>query len=139
MIKTIIDYVNYRYQFCENIDSFLLTNNLDTNECYIKSCLIYKYLYEIHFRKNINLREVMSLMDNTDFHFISNSNVLIFHFAFKNFYREYKKGKFNIYIFDTRIKSSIVGFLTGILYWFFFIQEKYKNFIQNLYKICDII
>ena len=98
-------------------------NNLDTNECYIKSCLIYKYLYEIHFRKNITLREVMSVMDNTDFHFISNSNVLknhvIFHYAFKNFYRKYKKGRFNIYIFDTRIKSSIVGFLTGILYWFF--------------------
>ena len=119
MIKTIIDYVNYN----ENIDSFLLTNNLDTNECYIKSCLIYKYLYEIHLRKNIPLREVMSLMDNTDFHFISNSNVLknhvIFHYAFKNFYRKYKKGRFNIYIFDTRSKSSTVGFLTRILYCFF--------------------
>ena len=123
MIKTIIDYVNYHYQFCENIDSFLLTNNLDTNEYYIKSCLIYKYLYEIYFRKNITLREVMSLMDNSDFYFISNSNVLknhlIFHYAFKNFYKRYQKGRFNIYIFDTRIKSSIVGFLTGILYWFF--------------------
>ena len=117
MIKTIIDYVNYRYQFCENIDSFLLTNNLDTNEYYIKSCLIYKYLYELYFRKNITLNEVMSFMDN------SNSNVLknhlIFHYAFKNFYKKCKKGRFNIYIFDTRIKSSIAGFLTGILYWFF--------------------
>ena len=65
----------------------------------------------------------MRLMDNSDFYFISNSNVLknhlIFHYAFKNFYRKYEKGRFNIYIFDTRIKSSIVGFLTGILYWFF--------------------
>ena len=122
MIKTIIDYVNYCYQFCENIDSFLLTNNFDTNEYYIKS-LIYKYLYEVYFRKNITLNEVMSLMDNSDFYFISNSNVLknhlIFHYAFKNFYRMYKKGRFNIYIFDTRIKSSIAGFFTGILYWFF--------------------
>ena len=123
MIKTIIDYVNYHYQLCENIDSFLLSNNFDTNECYIKSCLIYKYLYEIYFRKNITLNEVMSLMDNTDFYFISNSNVLknhlIFHYAFKNFCKKYKKGRFNIYIFDTRIKSSVVGFLTGILYWCF--------------------
>ena len=127
MTKTIIDYVNYHYQFCENIDSFLLTNNLDTNECYIKSYLIYKYLYEIYLRENITLREVMSSMDNTDFYFISNSNVLknhlIFHYAFKNFYRKYK-GRFNIYIFDTRIKSSIVGFLTGILYWFLSYFEK---------------
>ena len=41
----------------------------------------------------------MSLMDNTDFYFISNSNVLknhiIFHYAFKKFYRKYKKGRFN--------------------------------------------
>ena len=123
MIKTIIDYVNYHYQFCENIDSFLLTNNLNTNECYIKSCLIYKYLYEIYFRKNITLNEVMSLMDNSDFYFIINSNKLknhlIFRYAFKKCYQRYKKGRFNIYIFDTRIKSCIVGFLTGILYWFF--------------------
>ena len=123
MIKTIIDYVNYHYQFCENIDSFLLSNNSDTNEYYTKSCLIYRYLYEVYFRENITLREVMSMMDNSDFYFISNSNGLknhlIFHYAFKNVYRKYKKGRFNIYIFDTRIKSSIVGFLTGILYWFF--------------------
>ena len=123
MIKTIIDYVNYHYQFCVNIDYFLLTNYLDTKECYIKSYLIYKYLYKIYLRKNITLREVMSLMDNSDFYFISNSNVLknhlICHYAFKNFYNKYEKGRFNIYIFDIRIKSSIVGFLTGILYWFF--------------------
>ena len=84
MIKTIIDYVNYHYQFCENIDSFLLTNNLDTNEYYIKSCLIYKYLYELYFRENITLREVMSLVDNSDFYFISNSNVLKNHLICKD-------------------------------------------------------
>ena len=123
MIKTIIDYVNYRYQLCENIDSFLLSNNFDTNKCYIKSCLIYKYLYELCFRNNVTLNEVMRYMDNSGFYFISNSNVLknhfIFHHAFKNFYKKYKKGRFNIYIFDSRVKSSIFGFLTGILYWFF--------------------
>ena len=42
IIKIIIDYVNYHYQLCENIDYFLLTNNHNTNECYIKSCLVYK-------------------------------------------------------------------------------------------------
>ena len=117
MIKSIIDYVKYHYQFCENIDSSFMTNNLDTNECYIKSCLIYKYLYELYFRKNITLREVM-----TDFLFITNSlvlkNHLIFHHAFKNFYKKYKKGRFNIYIFDVRMSSSFLGFVTGVLYWF---------------------
>ena len=123
MIKTIIDYVNYHYQFCENIEPFLLTNNLDTNECYIKSCLIYTYLFELYFRKNVTLNEVMSLMNITDFYFTSNSSVLknhlIFHHAIKKFYRRHKIGRYNIYIFDTRITSSFGGFLTGILYWFF--------------------
>ena len=104
MIKSIIDYVKYHYQFCENIDSSFLTNNLDTNECYIKRCLIYKYLFEYYYRKNVTLNEVMSLMDNTNFLFISNSpvlkNHLIFHHAFKTFWKKHKKGRFHIYIFD---------------------------------------
>ena len=29
MLKSIIDYVKYHYQFCENIESFFLTNNLE--------------------------------------------------------------------------------------------------------------
>ena len=94
MIKSIIDYVKYHYQFCENIESFYLTNNLDTNECYIKSCLIYKYLFELYFRKNVTLTK----MDNTDFLFISNSpvlkNHLIFHHAFSSFGKDIKREDF---------------------------------------------
>ena len=123
MLKSIIDYVKYHYQFCENIEPFYLTNNLDTNECYIKSCFIYKYLYELYFRKNMSLNEIMSLMDITDFLFMTNSpvlkNHLIFHHAFKTFWKKHKKGRFHIYIFDTNLKSSILGFVSGVLYWFF--------------------
>ena len=123
MIKSIVDYVKYHYQFCENIDSSFLTNDLDTNECYIKNCLIYKYLFEYYFRKNVSLREVMTVMDNTDFLLITNSPVLkhhlIFHHAFKTFWKRHKKGRFHIYIFDTTLKSSVLGFVTGVLYWFF--------------------
>ena len=115
--------MNYHYQFCENIEPFYLTNNLDTNEYYIKSCLIYKYLFELYFRKNVSLNEVMSLMDITDFYFMSNSpvlkNQLILNHAFKSFWKRHKKGRYNIYIFDTRMTSSILGFVTGVLYWFF--------------------
>ena len=123
MIKSIVNYFKYHYQFCENIDSSFLTNDLNTNECYIKSCLMYKFLFESYFRKNITLREVMTLMDNTNFLFITNSpvlkNHLIFHYAFKNLYKKYKKGRYNIYIFDTTLKSSVLGFVTGVLYCFF--------------------
>ena len=123
MLKTIIDYVKYHYQFCENIESSFLSNNLDTIECYIKSCLIYKYLYELYFRKNMSLNYVMTIMDVTDILFITNSpvlkNDLIFHHAFKTFWKQHKKGRPYVYIFDTTIRSSILGFVTGVLYWFF--------------------
>ena len=89
MLKSIIAYVNYNYQFCENIESSFLSNNLNTNECYTKSCLVYKYLFELYFRKNVTLYELMTKMDITDFIFITNSpvlkNHLIFHHAFKTF------------------------------------------------------
>ena len=123
MLKSVIDYVKYQYQFCENIESSFLRNNLDTNEYYIKSCLIYKYLFEYYFRKNVSLNEITSLMEITDFHFMTNSpvlkNHLIFHHAFKSFWKRHKKGRFHIYIFDTRISSSVLGFVTGVLYGFF--------------------
>ena len=123
MLKSIIDYVKYHYQFCENIKSYFLTNNLDTNECYIKSCLVYKYLFEYYFKRNISLYEIMSIMDNTDFLFMTTSpvlkNHLIFHHAFKTFWKRHKKGRPEIYVFDTTIRSSILGFVTGVVYWFF--------------------
>ena len=123
MLKSAIDYVKYHYQFCENIESSFLSNNLDTNECYIKSCLIYKYLFEYYFRNNVTLNEIMSLMDITDFLFITNSpvlkNHLIFHHAFKTFWKKHKKGRSHIYVFVATIRSSILGFVTGVLYWFF--------------------
>ena len=123
MLKSIINYVKYHYQFCENIESSFLSNNLYTNECYIKSCLVYKYLFELYFRKNVTLNYVMTKMDITNFLFMSNSpvlkNHLIFHHAFKTFWATYKKGRPYVYVFDTTIRSSVLGFVTGVLYWFF--------------------
>ena len=123
MLKSIIDYVKYHYQFCENIEFFFLTNNLDTNECYIKSCLVYKYLFEYYFKRNISLYEIMAVTDNTDFLFMTNSPVLkkhlIFHHAFKTFWKRHKKGRPEVYVFDTTIRSSILGFVIGAVYCFF--------------------
>ena len=123
MLKTIINYVNHNYQFCENIDSPFLSSDINTNECFIKSCLVYKNLHEIYNRGNISLQEVMMIMDVTDFLFITNSpilkNHLIFHHAFKTFWKRYKKGRREIYVFDATIRSSILGCVTRIAYWFF--------------------
>ena len=123
MLKSIINYVNYNYQFCENIDSPFLLRDLDANECYIRSCLVYKNLHEIYNHRNISLQEVMMIMDVTDFLFMSKSPVLknheIFHRAFKTFWKRHKKGRSEIYVFDTTIRSSFPGFVTGVVYWFF--------------------
>ena len=123
MLKTIINYVNYNYQFCENIDSPFLSRYINANECYIRSCLVYKNLHEIYNGSNISLHEVMMIMDVTDFLFITNSpvlkNHLIFHHAFKTFWKQHKKGRSEVYVFDTTIRSSILGFVTGVVYWFF--------------------
>ena len=122
MLKSLVNYVNYNYQFCENIDSPFLTKDMVANECYIKSCLVYKNLYEIYCRNNITLKEVISIMDITDFLFMSNSpvlkNHLIFQHAFKTFWKRHKKGRPYVYVFDKTIRSSVLGFVTGVLYWF---------------------
>ena len=123
MLKTIVNYVNHNYQFCENIDSPFLSSNIDANECYIKSCLVYKNLHEIYNPGNISLQEVIMIMDVTDFLFLPNSpvlkNHLIFHQAFKSFWKRHKKGRPEIYVFDTTFRSPILGFISGIAYWFF--------------------
>ena len=69
MLKTIIDYVTYHYQLCENIDHPFLSKDEKANECYIKSCLIYKYLHELFIPKDITLMEIMVEMDVSDFLF----------------------------------------------------------------------
>ena len=102
MLKSIVNYVNYNYQFCENIDSPFLSKDEKANEYFIKSCLVYKNLHEIFIRSNTTLVEIVIEMDVTDFLFIPNSPVvkshIIFHRAFKSFWKRYKKGRYNIQI-----------------------------------------
>ena len=123
MLKSLVNYVNYNYQFCENIDSPFLSKDEKSNECFIKSCLVYKNLHEIYNRDNITLLEVMIIMDVTDFLFISSSpvlkNHLIFHKSFKTFWEQHRKGRRDIFVVDTTIKSPFIGFITSILNFFF--------------------
>ena len=123
MLKSIINYVNYNYQFCENIDSPFLSKDEKANECFIKSCLVYKNLHEFYNRENITLLEVMIIIDVTDFLLITSSpvlkNHLIFHHAFKSFWKQHRKGRPVIYVVDTTTRSPILGFVSGIIYWFF--------------------
>ena len=80
----------------------------------------------------------MMIMDVTDFLFITNSpvlkNHLIFHHAFRTFWKQHRKGRPEIYVADTTIRSSILGFITGVVYWFFH-EGVVSNFITLSYKI----
>ena len=71
----------------------------------------------------MSLNSVMTVMDNTDILFMTNSpvlkNHLIFHHAFKTFWKRHKKERSEIYVFDITIRSSFLGFVAGVVYWFF--------------------
>ena len=113
MIKTIVRYVNFYYP-----PPF---KNTIYSEDEIKSALVYRYLYETTFKKNISLERIIYKLEglhiNTESKILLNH--LIFHRAFKSFYKHYNRGRGCVYLFDSPIKSEVLGYLTGILYWIF--------------------
>lgn len=86
MIQQIIAYVNFYYPNYAN----------DGDECFIKSCLIYRYLYEKYFRSNIDFNSIMYQLDNIKIKIKTKSKILknhlIFSYAFIKFYNSYRKG-----------------------------------------------
>ena len=112
MIKTIVHYVNFYYPTIKNIKH---------TEDIIKSALIYRFLYEHYVKDYISLETIIYHINflpiKTNSSIIKNH--LIFHRAFKSFYKRYKAGRGCVYLFDLPIKSEVLGYLTGILYWIF--------------------
>ena len=125
MINTIVSYVNFYYLNLKNIKnseddimSYLLNRY---SEDIIKTALIYRFLYESTFKKNIKIEAIIYKLDinpiKTNSRIISNH--LIFYRAFKSFYKTYNVGRGCVYVFDSPIRSEVLGYLTGILYWIF--------------------
>ena len=112
MIKTIVNYVNFYYPKIKNINQ---------TEDIIKTALVYRFLYEHYVKDFISLETIIYHLDILPIN--SNSSIiknhLIFHRAFKSFYKHYKAGRGCVYVFDSPIKSEVLGYLTGILYWIF--------------------
>lgn len=119
MIKTIVNYVNFHF-------SKIIPEGY-SDETY-KAALIYEFLYE-HYIDPKGFGEkrseiFKSLLYNINYPEIKTNNSiirnhLIFLKAFKNFYEVYKVGRGCVYLFDFPIKSEVLGFLTGIIYWCF--------------------
>lgn len=115
MIKTIIEYVKFYYR-----KDFTLNDPLfECSEDIVKTALIYRYLYEHYVMDTISLEKIIYKLDYLPIK--TNSSVirnhLIFHRAFKSFRKHYKVGRGCVYLFDCPIKSEVLGYLTGIVYW----------------------
>ena len=112
MIKTIVHYVNFYYPTIKNIKY---------SEDIIKTALVYRFLYEHYVKDFISLETIIYHLNILPIK--SNSSIiknhLIFHRAFKSFHTNYKAGRGCVYLFDSPIKSEVLGYLTGILYWIF--------------------
>ena len=113
MISSVIQYVKYYYNQIQNPPPY--------SEDIIKSALIYRYLYESYIKDTIPLETVIYYLNTLPIKSESRviRNHLIFHRAFKTFRKKYKVGRGCVYLFDCPIKSEVLGYLTGIIYWIF--------------------
>ena len=115
MIKEIVEYVNcyfptYKTQFY--CDSF------------IKSCLVYQFLYAKYFHQKMDIDKIIYKLSNYRHTIRTNSQILtnhlIFNLAFKAFWNNYRIGRSSVYVFDSFFKENeVIGYLTGIVYWVF--------------------
>ena len=115
MITTIISYVNYHFPhyktkfYCDN---------------FMKSCLVYKYLCEKHFLRNLDMDKIVHRLTEARNSCISNSSILSIHFifstAFRAFWKQYRMGRGCVYVSETPFQEcEVLGYLTGIIYWCF--------------------
>ena len=115
MIKTIVAYVNYYFPtyktqfYCDN---------------FIKSCVVYKYLYAKYFSQNLDMNQITYRLTEARNSCKSNSatlsNHLIFSVAFRSFWKQYRIGRGCVYVADTPFQEcKVLGYLTGIVYWCF--------------------
>lgn len=119
MIKTIVNYVNFHYSKIHPVDY--------SEEAY-KTALIYQFLYEHYIERYSSTPKspdfFKTVLYNLHYPDIKTNNSIIrnhlmFHRAFKSFREVYKVGRGCVYLFDSPIKSEVLGFLTGIIYWCF--------------------
>ena len=114
MIESIVAYVNVYFPSHK-------TKYYDDN--FIKACLIYQYLYIKYFTQKLDLNQIIYRLSDWRHNCRSNSstlaNHLIFNLAFREFWKKYRLGRGCVYIVNSPLKSELLGYLTGIIYWCF--------------------
>ena len=114
MIKTIVNYVKFYYGGMPPPKTPLQKDE-------VKTALVYRFLYEHYVKDYISLDTILykigGLHDPPASTILRNH--LIFLRAFKSFRKHYKAGRGCVYLFDSPIKSEVLSYLTGIIYWIF--------------------
>ena len=114
MLDRIVAYV--KYYFPQNETEFYDDN-------FIKACLIYKFLCFSLLSKNLDIIHIIYRL--SDYRHCCNAtspvlcNHLIFSLAFREFWKHYHKGRGCVYVFNSPFKNEVLGYVTGIVYWFF--------------------
>ena len=116
MIKSTVAYVNfyfstYKTQFYS--DNFKKA-----------SYLVYQFLYAKYFTQKLDIDQIIYRLTEARHYLNSDSNIiknhLIFTLAFKAFWKHYRIGRGCVHTINTPFKESeVLGYLTGIVYWFF--------------------
>ena len=115
MIKSIVAYVNFYFPTYKN--QFY-------SDDFIKACLVYQFLYIKYFTQKLDIEQIIYRLTEARHYLNSDSNIiknhLIFNLAFKAFWKHCKIGRGCVYSINTPFKESeVLGYLTGIVYWFF--------------------
>ena len=115
MIKSIVAYINFH--FPKNKTQFYCDN-------FIKSCLVYQYIYAKYFTQNMNINQIIYQLSDARHSCKSKSavlaNHLIFSLAFRSFWKRYRLGRGCVYAINSPFrKYKLLGLLTGIIYWCF--------------------
>ena len=96
MIKSVVAYVNY--YFPSNKTKFYPDN-------FIKACLVYQFLHAKYFTQKLDIDQIIYRLTDARHSLRS---------------KHYRIGRGCVYVVNTPFKESeVLGYLTGIIYWFF--------------------
>ena len=108
MIKSIVTYVNFYFPTYKT--QFYSDN-------FIKACLVYQFLYIKYITQKLDIDQIIYRLTEAKHYLNSDS---IFNLAFKAFWKDYRIGRGCVYTINTPFKEcEVLGYLTGIVYWFF--------------------
>ena len=83
-----------------------------------QACLYIKY-----FTQRLNFNQILYKLSEFRHSCKSNSSILsnhlIFNLAFREFRKHFHLGRGCVYTVNSPFKSEVLGYLTGIIYWFF--------------------